>query len=202
MVQPSGRRGGDDLGPVTDRTTRVEGRTVTALSRGVKGRHSTSDLPVTPTPFAPGFHHGTGEAGYSTQPPAVPFRSRTPLQPHLSHTPVPYEPYGSAHPPSHPTDTVYDPYLHAPTIVRPRIPYRSATQEPILEFRGQPRYSHAEYGVLSSDPYVPGPADRVFEGDRVVSEEQERMRSRLYMLHLCQQLVDRTGVLVTGKGRV
>ncbi|KAI5655484.1 hypothetical protein M9H77_32671 [Catharanthus roseus] len=151
MVRPSGRRGDDDLGPVTDRTCRVEGRTVTASSRGVRGRHSTSDLPVTPTPLAPGFHHGT----------------------------------------------VYDPYLHALTILRPRIPHRSATQEPILEFRGQPRqigveffyqmlsaapqdsscsthgYSHAKYGVSSPDPYVPG-EDRVFEGDKVVGEEQER----------------------------
>ncbi|KAI5668932.1 hypothetical protein M9H77_18785 [Catharanthus roseus] len=163
MVRPSGRRGDDDLGPVTDRTGRVEGRTVIALSR-------------------------------------------LPLQPHLSHTPVPYEPYGSAQPSSHPTGAVYDLYLHAP-IIRPRIPYRSATQEPILEFIDQPRqigveffyqmfgaapqdsscrthgYSHAEYGVSSSVPYVPRPADRVcegdigFEGDRGVGEEQERVGS-------------------------
>ncbi|KAI5671292.1 hypothetical protein M9H77_11656 [Catharanthus roseus] len=63
MVRPSGRRGDADLSPVMDRTGRVEGRLVTASSRGVRGRHSTSDLPVTPTPLAPGFHHGTGEAG-------------------------------------------------------------------------------------------------------------------------------------------
>ncbi|KAI5662405.1 hypothetical protein M9H77_21728 [Catharanthus roseus] len=56
------RRGDDDLGPVTDRTGRVEGHTFTASSKGVTMRHSTSDLPVTPTPLAPGFHHGTGEA--------------------------------------------------------------------------------------------------------------------------------------------
>ncbi|KAI5672083.1 hypothetical protein M9H77_12447 [Catharanthus roseus] len=46
MVRPSSRRGDDDLGPVTDMTGRVEGRTVIASSRGVRGRHSTSDLPV------------------------------------------------------------------------------------------------------------------------------------------------------------
>ncbi|KAI5654228.1 hypothetical protein M9H77_31415 [Catharanthus roseus] len=154
MVRPSGRRGDADLCPVTDRTGRVEGRLMIASSRG--------------------------EAGSSTQPPAIPFRSRPPLQPHLSHTPMPYELYGSAHPPSHPTDTAYDPYLHAPTIVRPRIPYRSAIQEPILYDGGQSRqigveffdqmlgaarqdsscsthgYSHAEYGVSSSDPYARG----------------------------------------------
>ncbi|KAI5666738.1 hypothetical protein M9H77_16591 [Catharanthus roseus] len=52
--------------------------------------------------------------GSSNQPSAVPFRSRPPLQPHLSHIPVPYKSYGSRHPPSHPPNTVYDPYLHAP----------------------------------------------------------------------------------------
>ncbi|KAI5648891.1 hypothetical protein M9H77_34896 [Catharanthus roseus] len=138
MVQSSGRRGDNDLGLVMDRTSRVKGRTVTTSSRGVRGRHNTSDLPATPTHLAPGFYHGTGEPGSSTRPPAVPFRFRPPLQPHLSHTPVPYEPYGSTQPSSHLLDTVYDPYLHAP-IIRPRIRYRSAIHEPILEFIGQSR---------------------------------------------------------------
>ncbi|KAI5683785.1 hypothetical protein M9H77_05013 [Catharanthus roseus] len=183
MVRPSGRKEGDDLGPVTDRTGQVEGRTVTASSRAVRGRHSTSDLPATPTYLALDFHHGTGKLKSSAQPPVIPFRSRPPLQPHQSHNPVPYEPYGYAKPSSHPTDIVYDSYLHAPTI-RPRISYRFATQEPILEFIDQPRqiedeffdkmfdaapqdsscsthgYFHAEYGVSSSVPYVPSPADR------------------------------------------
>ncbi|KAI5656360.1 hypothetical protein M9H77_25153 [Catharanthus roseus] len=105
---------------------------------------------------------------------------------HLSHTPVPYEPYGSAQPSSHLTDIVYDLYLHSLTI-RPHIPYRSVTHEPILEFIGQPRqigteffdqmfgaapqdfscnthgYSQAEYVVSSSVPYAPRPADREVE---------------------------------------
>ncbi|KAI5678862.1 hypothetical protein M9H77_09812 [Catharanthus roseus] len=102
MVQPSGRRRDYDLGPVTDRTGRVEGRTVTTSSRGVRGRHSTSDLPATPILLAHGFYHGTGEPGSFTQPPAILFRSRPPLQPHLSHTPMLYKPYGSAYAPSHP----------------------------------------------------------------------------------------------------
>ncbi|KAI5667257.1 hypothetical protein M9H77_17110 [Catharanthus roseus] len=44
-------------------------------------------------------------------------------------------------------------------------------------------YSHAEYGVSSSVPYVPRPADRVcegdigFKGDTGVGEEQERIGS-------------------------
>ncbi|KAI5658922.1 hypothetical protein M9H77_27715 [Catharanthus roseus] len=33
-------------------------------------------------------------------------------------------------------------------------------------------YSHAEYGVSSSDPHVPGPADRVSEGDRGEANER------------------------------
>ncbi|KAI5654365.1 hypothetical protein M9H77_31552 [Catharanthus roseus] len=197
----NGHREDAGLGPVTDRTGRVEGCPVTASSRGVRGRHSTSDIPVTPTPLAPSFHHGTGEAGSSTQPPAVPFRSRPLLHPYQSHTPVPYEPYGFAHPHSHHTDTVYDLYLPAPTVVRPRIPYLSTFQEPILYDGSQARqigveffdkmlgaarqdsscsihgYSHAEYGISSSDHYVPGSADRVPEGDRVFGEEQERVRS-------------------------
>ncbi|KAI5657654.1 hypothetical protein M9H77_26447 [Catharanthus roseus] len=58
-VRPSGRRGDDDLDPVTDRTYRVEWRTVTSSSRGVRGRHSTSDLPSTPNPLLVGFHYDT-----------------------------------------------------------------------------------------------------------------------------------------------
>ncbi|KAI5652852.1 hypothetical protein M9H77_30039 [Catharanthus roseus] len=124
MVRPSSCRGDDDIGPVTDRTGRVKGLTVTASSRGVRGQRSTSDLPATPSHLAPGFHHGTSETGSSTQSPAIPFRSRPPLQHHLSHTPVPYEPYGSTQPSSHPQ----------------------------IHTHG---YSHAEYGVSSSVPYVP-----------------------------------------------
>ncbi|KAI5656947.1 hypothetical protein M9H77_25740 [Catharanthus roseus] len=128
-----------------------------------------------------GFHHGIGAPGSSYQPPVVPFRFRPPFQPHLSYTPVPYEAIESAHPESsHTPDTVYDPYLHAPTI-RPRIQYRSAAQEPILEFNGQLRqigieffyqmvgaaphdsscsthgYSHADFGVYIL--HIEGEAD-------------------------------------------
>ncbi|KAI5664703.1 hypothetical protein M9H77_24026 [Catharanthus roseus] len=131
MVRPNGCRGDVDLGPVTDRTGRLEGRPVTASSRG--------------------------EAGSSTQPPVVPFRSRPPLQPQLSYTPVSYEPYGSAHPHSHPTDIVYDPYLHAPIMLG------AARQDSSCSTHG---YSHVGYGVSFSDPYIAGPADRVFESDR------------------------------------
>ncbi|KAI5649558.1 hypothetical protein M9H77_35563 [Catharanthus roseus] len=136
MFRPSDCRGEDDLGSITDKTGRVEGRTITASSRSLRGRHSTSDFPSTPNPFPTSFHYDTGASGSSTQPPPVPFRSRPPLPSHLSYTPVPYEVYGSAHPPSHHPDTVYDPYLHAPT-VRPHISYRSAAQEPLKEFIGQ-----------------------------------------------------------------
>ncbi|KAI5676678.1 hypothetical protein M9H77_07628 [Catharanthus roseus] len=125
MVRPSGCRGDADLGPVMDRTGRVEGRPVTASSRGVRGRHSTSDIPVTPTPLAPGFHHGTGEAGQI----GVEF---------------------------------IDQMLGA------------TRQDSSCSTHG---YSHADYGVSSSDHYVPGLADRVLEGDRVLGEEQERVQT-------------------------
>ncbi|KAI5668128.1 hypothetical protein M9H77_17981 [Catharanthus roseus] len=45
----------DDLGPVTDRTCRVQGCTVTASSRGVRGRHCTSDVPSTLNSLPAGF---------------------------------------------------------------------------------------------------------------------------------------------------
>ncbi|KAI5683115.1 hypothetical protein M9H77_04343 [Catharanthus roseus] len=47
MVRLGVDRGDDDLSTVTDRTGRVEGRAVTGSSRGVRGRHSTSDIPST-----------------------------------------------------------------------------------------------------------------------------------------------------------
>ncbi|KAI5658460.1 hypothetical protein M9H77_27253 [Catharanthus roseus] len=127
-------------------------------------------------------------SGSSTQPPPVPFRSRPPLPSHPSYTPVPYEPYGSSHPPSHSPDTVYDPYLHAPT-VRPHIPYRFVAQKPLQEFSSQPRqigdssystYGHTTtaFGFSSSEPYIERHSiDRGFEGDRGLGEEHDRVRS-------------------------
>ncbi|KAI5659480.1 hypothetical protein M9H77_28273 [Catharanthus roseus] len=142
MVRYSGHRGDADLGPVTDRTGRVEGRPVTASSRGVRGQHSTSDIPVTPTPLAPSFHHGTGEAGSSIQPPAAPtvFRPRIP-------------------------------YLSAfqELILYDGSKARQIGVEFIDQMLGAARqdfscsthgYSHADYVVSSFDHYLPGPADR------------------------------------------
>ncbi|KAI5672138.1 hypothetical protein M9H77_12502 [Catharanthus roseus] len=189
MVRHSGHRGDNDHGAVTDRTGRIEGCTITASSRGLRGRHSTSDLPSTLNPLPACFHYDTGALRSSTQPPPIPFRSRPPLPSHPSYTHLPYEPYGSAHPPSH-LQIVYDPYLHAP-IVRPHIPYRSVALEPIQEFNSQPRqigvelfyqivgaapqdflygtYGHiaTAYGVSSSECYIGRHStDKGFEGDR------------------------------------
>ncbi|KAI5650761.1 hypothetical protein M9H77_36766 [Catharanthus roseus] len=144
---------------------------------------------------------GLSAPGFSTQSPPVPFRSQSHLPSYLSHTHVPYEVYGSAHPPSHPPDTVYDPYLHVPTI-RPHIPYRSAAQESLKEFNGQSRqigveffyqmvcaaqqdssystlgYTTIAYGVSSSEPYIERHSiDRGFEGDKGLGEEHDRVRS-------------------------
>ncbi|KAI5681496.1 hypothetical protein M9H77_02724 [Catharanthus roseus] len=88
MVRSSGRRGDADLGSITDRTGRVEGRPVTASSRGVKGRHSTFDI------------------------------------------------------------LLLLPLLHLVSIM---------VQDSSCSTHG---YSHADYGVSSSNHYVPGPANR------------------------------------------
>ncbi|KAI5647574.1 hypothetical protein M9H77_33579 [Catharanthus roseus] len=126
MVRSSGRRGDDDFDPVTDRTCRVDGRTVTASSRGVRGRHSTSDLSATSTHLAPGFHHGTGEPESSTQPSA---------------------------------------FIGQPRQIGAEFFYQifdAAPQDCSCSTHG---YSHVEYGVSSSVPYVSRSADRVCEGD-------------------------------------
>ncbi|KAI5676426.1 hypothetical protein M9H77_07376 [Catharanthus roseus] len=98
MVQPRALRGDDDLGPVTDRTGRVEGRAVTTSTRGVRGRHSTSDIPPTSAPIGPAT--------------PIPFRTHPPTTSHHSYTPVPYDPYGYSQPPQ----TSYDLYAHASSL--------------------------------------------------------------------------------------
>ncbi|KAI5668743.1 hypothetical protein M9H77_18596 [Catharanthus roseus] len=138
MVRPSVRRRGNDLGPVTDRTGRVEGCTITASSRGLRDRYSTSDISSTLTPFATEIYYDTSAPGSSTQPPHIPIRSRTPLPSHRLHTSVPYDIYGSSHPPSQPPPSLYDPYIHASSI-HPHIPYRPKVQEPLNEFSGPGR---------------------------------------------------------------
>ncbi|KAI5671682.1 hypothetical protein M9H77_12046 [Catharanthus roseus] len=135
MVRPSGHRGNDDLGPVTDKTVRVQGCTVKASSRGVRGRHSTSDLPSTPTPLPAGFHYDTGATGSSTQPPPIPFRSRPPLPSHLSHTPVLYEAYGSTHLHSQPLPAMVG-------AVKPDPSYSTHS------------YTGGDYGISSSEPFI------------------------------------------------
>ncbi|KAI5649413.1 hypothetical protein M9H77_35418 [Catharanthus roseus] len=88
-----GFRGDDDLGHVIDRTSRVEGLAVTASSHGVRGCHSTSDIPSTSAPIGPGMTH-------------------PPTTLYYPYTPVPYDPYGYSHPPQ----TSYDSYAHAPSL--------------------------------------------------------------------------------------
>ncbi|KAI5671103.1 hypothetical protein M9H77_11467 [Catharanthus roseus] len=129
MVRPSGRRGDDDLGLVTDKTSQVERRTVTASSRGVRGRHSTSNLHATPTPLAPGFHHGIEFIG----------------QPRQIGVEFFYHMLGAA------------------------------LQDSSCSTH---RYSHADYGISSSVPYVPRPADRVFEGDMGFEGDRGLARSK------------------------
>ncbi|KAI5662373.1 hypothetical protein M9H77_21696 [Catharanthus roseus] len=102
MVWPGTRRGDDDFDHVTNRIGRVEGRTVSASSRDLRGRHSTSDIPSIPTPFATGIYYDTCAQGSSTQPSHIPIMSRPPLPSHRPRTLVPYDIYGSSHPSSQP----------------------------------------------------------------------------------------------------
>ncbi|KAI5676073.1 hypothetical protein M9H77_07023 [Catharanthus roseus] len=137
MVRLGARRGDDDLGPVTDRTGRVEGRAVTASSRGVRGRHSTSDIPSTSAPIRPSMYYDPGAPRSSTQPPPIPFRTHPPITSHHPYTPVPYDPYGYSQPPQ----TSYDPYTYAPhlPICKPVLDptqYFSKTQIPLNEISG------------------------------------------------------------------
>ncbi|KAI5650316.1 hypothetical protein M9H77_36321 [Catharanthus roseus] len=158
MVRLGGRRGDHDLGPVLDKTGRVEGRTVTASSRGLRGQHSYSDIPSTPTPFATGMYYDTSAPGSSAQPPHILIRSRPPIPSHHPHTPGSYDTYGFSHPPSQPAPALYDPYVHAPS-VRPNILYRSKVQEPMNEFSGPERKLGAEFwdqivGAVHTDSSV------------------------------------------------
>ncbi|KAI5657624.1 hypothetical protein M9H77_26417 [Catharanthus roseus] len=158
MVQ-LGARSDDGLGVVTDRTGRVERRAVTASSRGVRGRHSTSDIPSTPAPIAPGMYYDPGALGSSTQPTLIPFTTHPPpTTSYHPYTPVLYDPYGYSQPPQ----TSYDPYAHAPSLPI-RMPgldptqHFSRTQIPLNDFFKQlagsvpvdSSYSSAEYGATA-----------------------------------------------------
>ncbi|KAI5671861.1 hypothetical protein M9H77_12225 [Catharanthus roseus] len=95
-----GAHSDDDLGAVIDRTARVERRAVTASSRGMRGRHSTLDIPSTSAPIAPDIT-------------PIPFTTHpSPTTSYHPYTPVPYDPYGYSQPPQ----TSYDPYAHAPSL--------------------------------------------------------------------------------------
>ncbi|KAI5677560.1 hypothetical protein M9H77_08510 [Catharanthus roseus] len=123
MVQPGALRGNDDLGPVIDRTGRIEGRAVTVSSPSMRGHHNTSDIPSTSAPIGP------------TTP--IPLRTCPPTISHHPYTPVPYDPYRYSQPPQ----ISYDPYAHAPSLPI-RTPgldptqYFSKTQIPLNEDRG------------------------------------------------------------------
>ncbi|KAI5648028.1 hypothetical protein M9H77_34033 [Catharanthus roseus] len=143
MVRPSDRRGDDDLGPVTRRT-------------GVRGQHSTSDLPSTPTTLLVGLHYDTGTFGSSTQPLFVPFRSRPPFQSHLSHTSVPYAAYRYAHLHSQPPPAMVG-------AVQPDSSYSTHG------------YTAGDYDVSSSKPFIGRQSSYLrFEGDRSLGEEPNK----------------------------
>ncbi|KAI5668969.1 hypothetical protein M9H77_18822 [Catharanthus roseus] len=135
MVRPRARRGDDDLGALTDRTGQVEGRAVTASSLGVRGRHSTSDIPSTSAPIASGIS-------------PIPFTTHPPTTSYHLYTLVLYDPYGYSQPPQ----TLYDAYAHAPSLpirMRGLDPTRhfSRTQIPLND------WTHLT-AVLSMEPLL------------------------------------------------
>ncbi|KAI5656353.1 hypothetical protein M9H77_25146 [Catharanthus roseus] len=64
MVRPGARRGDDDLSPMTDRTGRVKGRTITMSSYGVRRCHSTSDISSTPALIGLGMYYDSNRTQY------------------------------------------------------------------------------------------------------------------------------------------
>ncbi|KAI5666635.1 hypothetical protein M9H77_16488 [Catharanthus roseus] len=182
MVRPGAHRGDDDLGVVTNRTGRVEGRAVNASSRCVRGRHNTSDIPSTSAPIAPGIYYDPGTPG--THPPTTSY--------HL-YTPIPYDPYGYSQPPQ----TSYDPYAHALSLPI-RMPgldlthHFSRTQIPLNDFFEQlagsipvdSSYSGAEYGAtahgnLSSDiGKIVGSRQKRPEKSRPPTNPMQRKKSK------------------------
>ncbi|KAI5674185.1 hypothetical protein M9H77_14549 [Catharanthus roseus] len=145
---------GDDIGLVTDRTDQIQGRVVTALSRGVRGRHSTSDIPYIPAPFGPGIYYDPGAPGSSTQPPHLLVRTRPPLPSHCPHTPIPYDPYGSSQLPSQPLPTSYDPHAHAPSVP----PHMPAQEPPLYRSKHQQRLNEPD---IVRSLYIDGEDDQV-----------------------------------------
>ncbi|KAI5656556.1 hypothetical protein M9H77_25349 [Catharanthus roseus] len=141
MVRPGARRGDDDLGPLTDRTGRVEGRVVTASIRGVRGHHSTLYMLSTPAPFGPVFHPAT----------PIPFRTQPSTPSHRLYTPISYDPCRSSQPPC----TSYDPYAHAPSLPlhmpgQDRPLYHSKTQVSLNE---EFRWTHPTT-MLTVEPLI------------------------------------------------
>ncbi|KAI5648771.1 hypothetical protein M9H77_34776 [Catharanthus roseus] len=177
MIRPSGRREDDDLGYVTDMTGRVQGRTVTASSRGVRGRHSTSNLPSTPTPLPAGLHYDTASP---TVRPHIPYRSSA------------QEPLTEFSGPAR--------HAHGYTVgdygVSSSKPFMGR-QSADLRFDGDRSLGEEHDRVLSL--HIGREEDeRDDDGGNVKMLET---KSSLCLWHLWHLLVNPTGGLVTGKGK-
>ncbi|KAI5668595.1 hypothetical protein M9H77_18448 [Catharanthus roseus] len=176
MVRP-GARSDDDLGDVIDRTGQVERRAVTASFCGVRERHSTSNIPSTSAPIAPGI-------------PPIPFTTHPPpTTSYYPYTPVPYDPYGYSQLPQ----TSYDPYAHAPSLPI-RMPglvptqHFSRTHIPLNDLAGSvpvdSSYSGAEYGanalgISSSDvSKIAGSRQKRPEKSRPPTNPTQRKKSK------------------------
>ncbi|KAI5683590.1 hypothetical protein M9H77_04818 [Catharanthus roseus] len=161
MVRPVARRGDDDdLGPVTDGTGRVHGRTFIASFCDVRDRHSTSDIPCTPAPLGPGIYYNLGALGSSTQPPHTPVRTHRTI--HTLPYPMRYMDLLSFH---------LSPYLHHMTRMHMLL---LKYQQPLNEVsvQGCSRYFFFEQlvsGVLVDSSY--GTADYTTTNYNISSSE-------------------------------
>ncbi|KAI5677625.1 hypothetical protein M9H77_08575 [Catharanthus roseus] len=203
MVRPGACRGDDDLGAVTDRTDQVEGRAVTASSRGVRGRHSTLDISSTSAPTAPGI-------------PPIPFTTHPPTTSYHPYTPVPYDPYGYSQPPQ----TSYDPYAHDPSLPI-RMPgldptqYFSRTQIPLNDDRDILKSRSRYVSLIGWTPSDPAVSDLDISGSSIGINAQDSagvadsprcglstdQRAACYVLYLLGSslFTDKSGNNVPGK---
>lgn len=102
---------------MADSSSRLHGRTLIASSWGLRGHHSTFDIPTTSTPAVLGIYYDPSVPGSSIQPPLRPSRMRMPPSTlHGSYFSIAYHTYDSSslQPYSnYPISSSYDSYVSA-----------------------------------------------------------------------------------------
>ncbi|KAI5667053.1 hypothetical protein M9H77_16906 [Catharanthus roseus] len=157
MVWPGARRGDDDLGPVIDKTGRVEGRVVTTSSCGVRGCPNTSEILSTPAPLGPGIYHELGAPRSSNQQPPILFRTHPSTTSHHLWTPISYDYYGHSQPPL----TSYDPYIPLNEVSGPRLQLGASPEKSRPPKNPTQRKKAKNDGWEQTGPADKGPQDPV-----------------------------------------